>query len=583
MSQSSRATSFYANSLEKLTKKKFTRRDRVSVSVSRSISRLIFTETYHILFRSSFIKQKLPLVFDTMASSTTTILSNKDETVNSSKSSPNGLNISIPYGDTSIATDVRPQETQKANTHTTFDDDDDSVSVGIGDSDNDITTASKNTPSCSWKGTRMQEWTDKNISENLRFTLRVTLALTLGSLFVLCQSPNPNEAGLPDPFWVYFTAGITSFQASPDLGSVYKKTWQRFVGTIFGGMLGLGIGAISLLIPTTNYNDDDGSSSFMWHAIYLGVSQVILSFTIVYGSCYFGFRSHYSAMLGTITCGMALVAFHSSDNDNAWKTGVFRVINIIVGGIIGSLTSLIVFPVSTNHLIETKVKNLTQMTGSAVREVLETAGKDDEPSYKTLVLKPDTPDSAHDAYIKCIDSLHKVKELFPLLDYDPTFKRKTQDEKRKYVESWNLKLDRISHIQMSVVWLDNIIRSKLVGDDVLRVNLLRRVGQNIEKLFDLSSRSEKERNTTAIDMLNNDLPSIRREILRTDEKRRSRPSLTILDDPTVSTDAKIKDIGRFDDVGQANYVQKFIENQTDTFYRMVEILILRCIRQHHLN
>ena len=176
-----------------------------------------------------------------------------------------------------------------------------------------------------------------------------------------------------------------------------------------------------------------------------------------------------------------------------------------------------------------------------------------------------------------------MKELFPLLDYDPTFKRKTQDEKRKYVESWNLKLDRISHIQMSVVWLDNIIRSKLVGDDVLRVNLLRRVGQNIEKLFDLSSRSEKERNTTAIDMLNNDLPSIRREILRTDEKRRSRPSLTILDDPTVSTDAKIKDIGRFDDVGQANYVQKFIENQTDTFYRMVEILILRCIRQHHLN
>ena len=430
----------------------------------------------------------------------------------------------------------------------------------------------------------MQEWTDRNISENLRFTLRVTLALTLASLFVLCQSPNLNEAVLPHSFWVYATAGITSFQASPDLGSVYKKSWQRFVGTIFGGMLGMGIGAISLLIPTTDYNDDDdGSLSFMWQAIYLGVSQVILSFTVVYGSCYFGFRSHYSAMLGTVTCGMVLLGFYGSDIENAWKTGVFGVINIIVGGIIGSLTSLIIFPISTKHLIETKVNLLTQMTGSAVREVLETTGKDDEPSYETLVLNPDTSDSAHDAYIKCIDSLHKVKELFPLLDYDPTFKRKTHDEKRRYVESWNLKLDRISRIQMSVVWLDNIIRSKLVGDDVLRSNLLCRVGQNIEKLFDLSSRSEKERNTTAIDMLNNDLPSIRREISRTDEQRRSRPSLTILDDPTVSTDAKIKDIGRFDDVGQANYVLKFIENQTDTFYRMVEILILRCIRQHHLN
>jgi hypothetical protein len=524
------------------------------------------------------IKQKLH-VFDTIAS-TTMILSNKDENADSFSSSRNGLNISIPYGDTCIATAVKPQEIRKANTHSTFDEDD---SVSVGDSDNDITTTSQNTPSSSSSSTRIQEWTDKNINENLRFTLRVTLALTLGSLFVLCQSPNPNETGLPDPFWVYITAGITSFQASPDLGSVYKKAWQRFVGTIFGGMLGLGIGAISLLIPTTNYNRDDGSLSFMWQAIYLGVTQVILSFTIVYGSCYFGFRSHYSAMLGTITCGMALLAFHSSDNDNSWKKGVFRVINIIVGGIIGSLTSLIVFPVSTKYLIETKVKNLTQMTGSAVREVLETAGKDDEPSYQTLVLNPDTSDSAHDAYIKCIDSLHKVKELFPLLDYDPTFKRKTQAEKRKYVESWNLKLDRISRIQMSVVWLDNIIRSKLVGDDILRSDLLRRVGQNIERLFDLSSRSERERNTTAIDMLNNDLPSIRREISRTDEQRRSRPSLTILDDPTVSTDAKIKDIGRFDDVGQANYVLKFIENQTDTFYRMVEILILRCIRQHHLN
>jgi len=516
--------------------------------------------------------------------STATILCNKDENANSSSSIRNDGLISIPYGDTSIPTDVRPQETQKANTHSTFgDDDSDSVSDSV--SDNDTTDTAKSAPSSSrlsWNGTRMQEWTDKNISENLRFTLRVTLALTLASLFVLCQSPNPNEAGLPDPFWVYITAGVTSFQASPDLGSVYKKSWQRFVGTIFGGMLGLSFGAMSLLIPTTNYYDD-GSLSFMWQAIYLGVSQVILSFAVVYGSCHYGFRSHYSAMLGTITCGMALLAFYSSDNENSWKKGVFRVVNIIVGGIIGSLTSLIVFPVSTKHLIETKVKNLTQMTGSAVREVLETTGKDDLPSYKNLILNPDTSDSAHDAYIKCIEGLHKVKGLFPLLDYDPIFKRKTQDEKRKYVESWNLKLDRISRIQMSVVWLDNIIRSKLVGDDILRSDLLRRVGQNIEKLFDLSFRSEKERNSTAIDMLNNDLPSIRREISRTDEQRRSRPSFTILDDPTVSTDAMIKDIRRFDDVGQANYVLKFIENQTDTFYRMVEMLILRCIRQHHLN
>jgi len=284
--------------------------------------------------------------------------------------------------------------------------------------------------------------------------MRVTLALTLGSLFVLCQSPSQNEV-LPSAFWVYITAGVTSFQGSPDLGSVYKKSWQRFVGTILGGLLGSGIGIVSLLIPT-NYNND-GTPLFVWQTVYLGVSQMLLSFTGVYFICHHGFRSHYSAMLGTVTAGMTLLAFHDIDADQAWKRGVFRITNIALGGIVGSMTSLIVFPVSTKYLIETKVKDPIQTTGSAVKEVLEMTEKE-VPSYHTLVLSPDIPDLAHDVCIKCIEGLHKVKSLFPLLDYDPIFKRKTQDEKQKYLESWNLELDRILRIQTSLLWLDNIIR-----------------------------------------------------------------------------------------------------------------------------
>lgn len=46
----------------------------------------------------------------------------------------------------------------------------------------------------------------------------------------------------------------------------------------------------------------------------------------------------------------------------------------------------------------------------------------------------------------------------------------------------------------------------------------------------------------------------------------------------------INAIGRFDDEeGHANFVHLFIEKQTDTFYRMIEVIILRCIRQHNLN
>ena len=119
----------------------------------------------------------------------------------------------------------------------------------------------------------LHDWLDRHVDENLRFTIRVTVALALSSLVVLCQPPYPDEV-LPSPFWVYITAGVTSFQASPDSGAVMKKAWQRCLGTIIGGVFGLAFGAITILIPlSTTLNNP-----YVWQALYIGTCTIIIVF-----------------------------------------------------------------------------------------------------------------------------------------------------------------------------------------------------------------------------------------------------------------------------------------------------------------
>lgn len=451
----------------------------------------------------------------------------------------------------------------------------------------------------------LHDWLDRHVDENLRFTIRVTVALALSSLVVLCQPPYPDEV-LPSPFWVYITAGVTSFQASPDSGAVMKKAWQRCLGTIIGGVFGLAFGAITILIPlSTTLNNP-----YVWQALYIGIIQILVSFGIVYYAATHGYRSHYSAILGTVTMGIALFAFYTTtDIHEGWKKGVFRILNIAMGGIVGSLVSVTIFPVSTKHLIEQKVQTLIIDTGTTAKQVLCSVHKQENalPSFHTMIVDPSTTDPARTAVLKCIEGMHKVKGLLPLLDYDLSFKRKSSDEKRRYLESWNMILDRLARIHNNISWIDNILRSNLIGDDihndVLEYDLLRRVGTHCEEILDLSNLSEDDRNTVAYTMLNEDIQAIRKEIQRAEADRRQKSLIlsleqqeqigqhgcrrssigVVLDDPSVSVDEMMDMIGQFDDVGTRNFTKQFIEKQTDTFYRMVEILILRCVRQHQLN
>merc|ERR1712224_1170814 len=112
-------------------------------------------------------------------------------------------------------------------------------------------------------------------------------------------------------------------------------------------------------------------------------------------------------------------AFYSVDIDESWKKGTFRIVNITLGGLVAAFASLVVFPVSTARHIETEVKSLIETTGTAVREVLaETEREDPLPSFRAMAADETVEDPAHDAYIQCIEKLHNIKALIPLLDYD---------------------------------------------------------------------------------------------------------------------------------------------------------------------
>lgn len=67
------------------------------------------------------------------------------------------------------------------------------------------------------------------LNDSTKFAFRVSLALTLGSVFTLAFSAGLDK-GYPDAQWVYITAGVVSWQSNPDTGSVFKKAWQRTLG-----------------------------------------------------------------------------------------------------------------------------------------------------------------------------------------------------------------------------------------------------------------------------------------------------------------------------------------------------------------
>ena len=401
------------------------------------------------------------------------------------------------------------------------------------------------------------------LNDSAKFSLRVSLAITAASLFILAFS-------WPDAQWVLITAGVVSFQSNPDTGSVFKKAWQRTLGTTCGGLVGLGFGAISLAIP------EEGSSG---QAAYIGVVNSLGSMVMVYITCELGFKSHYASILGVFTFSIALLAFYDTDPADAWRVAIFRIVNIALGGAIGSASTLLVFPVSTKTHVEKQVSAAMKQAGETAKEVLCAIGHEDGlPSYKSMIRDQTTEDPGHAAYKQGVAGVQTTKALLDLLKYDPFFTSMNKQKKQEMVETWRAKLGRVMRIHANIITIDNVVRVGLIGDDPLQYDLLERIGKHIAELLD-DSKTKESRHQVALELLNHDLPAIRIEIAG---RRAEDTSSAVEKDRDFSPERMMHALSQFDEGAISTISEVFSTKQTCLFYQMVEGLILRSIRLYHL-
>lgn len=226
-----------------------------------------------------------------------------------------------------------------------------------------------------------------------------------------------------------------------------------------------------------------------------------------------------------------------------------------------------------------------KMAGTAANKVLSWTPRlnDGEllPSYQKMV-KSDLVDPVYQAVIKGTLTIKDVRGLFALLDYDPAFRRLSQIERKNFVATNRIKLGRLLRTQMNILQIDFLLRTGQIKDDLLNSDLLREVGERIATVLDRSN-SKETRDDAARLLMEEDLPAIRKEAAHYLRQRGKRGSMTKLDDPTVSDKDLRRLISSFDDdASQLNFVHAFFDKETDLLYRQVEVLILRCLRLHHI-
>mmetsp|Transcript_44756 Transcript_44756/g.136577 ORF Transcript_44756/g.136577 Transcript_44756/m.136577 type:complete len:287 (-) Transcript_44756:1116-1976(-) len=210
-------------------------------------------------------------------------------------------------------------------------------------------------------------WTSLVDTGSFLFALRMAVLLTIGSLFVLVRMPG--EEGYPQGMWVLVTMLFVSWFPRLDAASVIEKSTQRLMGTLVGASLGLLCGF--------------ASTAFKHHAAqatFLGVCMFTITFLVVFSSGNFRIgqgkkimqRFGYATILCLLTFFIAMLPF-SSDTQPKWRKGVWRVLNVITGCILGTVGSVILFPRSTTSIMREKVDKQVRLAGESSQAVLHAA------------------------------------------------------------------------------------------------------------------------------------------------------------------------------------------------------------------
>jgi uncharacterized membrane protein YccC len=175
-------------------------------------------------------------------------------------------------------------------------------------------------------------WIEHNIgADAFYFGVRMSVCLTISSLFVLVQSPSDTHH-FPEGMWVLITVLFVCWFPTLDAASVLEKSIQRLIGTLIGASLGLICGFVSLFF----------ANRFGVHAqaISIGIQLAIVSFSACSYAVKKKFipRYNYSVILLILTYAICLMPFYSVVPD--WRRSIFRIVNVIIGCFLGKFDAV---------------------------------------------------------------------------------------------------------------------------------------------------------------------------------------------------------------------------------------------------
>ena len=317
----------------------------------------------------------------------------------------------------------------------------------------------------------------------LQFALRMAILLAVSALFVLIRT---DDYHFPDGMWVLVSVLFVCWFPSLDAASVIEKIIQRLIGTFVGAFLGLSCGFTSIYFF---------ESSRTKQAIFLEVCIFLFNFGIIFaaGQAKVGAvkvirKFAYATILCVLTFCICMLPF-AADADPKWETGVYRVLNVIIGCFLGAIGSIFIAPKSTTDVLHAKSARQVKMAGDAAEAVLHTASDffagrievnrlaDDlletplESTIEWKFLRSNSlrSDASEDSTARADIALKKYEEaiadwrlskmLFPLARYDPFHVAKNSHDSSIVQTEIARTLARALRIQTTIVVMDGMVRN----------------------------------------------------------------------------------------------------------------------------
>lgn len=263
--------------------------------------------------------------------------------------------------------------------------------------------------------------------------------------------------------WIFITGVVVLSAAGDCVGQGMLKAFDRAVGTIAGGVCGMGMSAIGGMIRR---------SSMPWVEPYYTVVAMTCSFALCfcvwnsYAKRVKRMKDHsYIMILGVITMGMIwLFAFATGDT---WREASSRINAILIGNLL-ALVSLLVFQPGSALSVAHKSLVACARTAADLAKDLCTArieGRSLPYLSEIVVGDGNVEDDIHMRYTSLLNTTNKIRQVLPFAAWEPSFlnPRKMWWASPQARVQYRLMTSRMARIATTSIAIDTQIRAMSVA------------------------------------------------------------------------------------------------------------------------